>query len=351
MYPFTMLGRSDASGLGLLFCFPPFSLSLSNSGDQMIMQGKIVQNNSSMFHIYSKGVAMLRKLVFMLLVVCAVATITDASFAQCSLATARTWIAIRDNGLGRDTLWFGQDVAGSRGLDNPPLCEIELPPPPPTGVFDVRFVNPPGREGLDTPAGMGQGFKHDYRQYYDPLDVDTFKLKFQPSDAGFPFLFKWTTAGILGVSDSAWLRDEFGGFIFNVRMHVVDSLLLSNPAFSSALIIRFGATATGVKPINNLVPQQYSLEQNYPNPFNPSTTIEFAVSRLSKTDVAVFDILGKKVATLVSEQLAPGHYRVEWNGTNELGSLVSSGVYMLRMNAVDEKNQAFSAVRKLMFTK
>ncbi len=293
---------------------------------------------------------MLRKLVYMLLVVCTIAMLTDVSFAQCAPGAARTWLAIRDNGAGRDTLWFGQDAAGTYGLDNA-LCEIELPPPPPAGVFDARWVNIPGREGLDTPAGFGQGFKQDYRQYV-ASDIDTFKLKFQPSDGGFPITFNWSTSGIApGVGDSAWLQDEFGGFIFRVRMHAVDNYVLTNPAFSSALLIRFGAAVSGVQPINDLVPQQFSLEQNYPNPFNPSTTIEFAVSHLSKTDVAVYDILGKKVATLISEQLAPGYYRVQWNGTNDLGSLVSSGVYMLRMNAVDEKNQAFSAVRKLMFTK
>ncbi len=305
-----------------------------------------------MFHISLKGVAMLRKLVFMLFVVGVVMTLTmnQSANAQCAQGTARTLIFIHDNGTGADTLWFGQDATGTYGLDNP-LCEIELPPAPPAGVFDARWVNIPGREGLDTPGGFGQGFKQDYRQWVSETDIDTFKLKFQPSDAGYPVSLLWSTASILAMCDSAWLQDEFGGVIFRTRMHAAGTHIFLNPAFSSALLIRFGARTTDVKPINNLVPDQFSLLQNYPNPFNPTTTIEFAVSRASKTDVAVYDILGKKVATLISEQLAPGYYRVQWNGTNQLGSLVSSGVYMLRMNAVDEKNQAFSAVRKLRFTK
>lgn len=297
---------------------------------------------------------MLRKFVSIFFFVCVVMTLvmSQSANAQCTEGAARTWVAINDNGAGRDTLWFGQDPAGTRGL-NTGLCEIELPPPPPGGVFDARWMNPPGYEGAEPPAGLGQGVSQDYRFVTpsEPLDVDTFKVKFQPSDGGFPVTFNWSTSGIVGVCDSAWLLDEFGGVIFKVRMHVANSYIFTSPAFTTALIYRFGAKITDVAPINDLIPSQFGLQQNYPNPFNPSTTIQFAVERFAKTEVAVFDILGRKVATLVSEQLAPGFYSVNWNGKNDLGTSVSSGVYLLRMNAVGENNATFSAVRKLMLTK
>ncbi len=275
--------------------------------------------------------------------------VVQTSSAQCTQATARAWVAVGDAGAGRDTLWFGQDANGTYGL-NTPLCEIELPPAPPTGVFDARWVNIPGRDGLDTPAGLGQGVSEDYRQYIAG-DIDTFKVKFQPSDAGFPMTFRWSIANILATCDSAIFQDEFGGIVVKARMHVVDNAVVTSSAFSSMLVIRYGATVSGISPTGTELPTEFALEQNYPNPFNPSTTIRFGIEQLAKTDVAVFDILGRKIASLVSEELAPGFYNINWDGRNDLGVAVSSGTYLLRMTAVNEQNQSFSSVRKLLLMK
>lgn len=268
----------------------------------------------------------------------------------CTRPSQNAWVAVRDNGAGRDTVRFGYDGTATYGL-NTALCEIELPPAPPTGVFDVRWVNIPGREGTDTPAGMGQGFKEDYRQFVSAAKIDTHKVKFQPSDAGFPFTFNWNISGILAVCDSAILQDEFGGAIVKVRMHAVDNAVVSNAAFSSLLLIRFGQRATSVTPIDDVIPAEFALMQNYPNPFNPSTTIRFAVARLAKTEIAVFDVLGRQVSTLVSENLAPGVYDVQWNGTNNQGLAVTSGIYFVQMRSLDETNANFSDTRKLVLMK
>ncbi|MFN0157306.1 MAG: FlgD immunoglobulin-like domain containing protein [Bacteroidota bacterium] len=276
--------------------------------------------------------------------------LVDTGSAQCTQGAARTAIVVTDNGSGRDTLWFGQDPAGSYGL-NTPLCEIELPPPPPSGVFDVRWANIPGRDGLDTPGGLGQGFTEDYRAYTVPNDIDTFRVKFQPSEGGFPFTFTWSTAHILAMGDSAVLQDEFGGVIIKVRMHAVNIAVVPSPAFTSLILIRYGARPSEVEPVGSELPTSFELTQNYPNPFNPSTTIRFGVEHLAKTDVVVFDVLGRKVATLVSEELSPGFYNVNWDGRNDLGVAVSSGTYLLRMTAVDAQNQSFSSVRKLLLMK
>src|SRR5690606_14800998 len=71
--------------------------------------------------------------------------------------------------------------------------------------------------------------------------------------------------------------------------------------------------------------------QNYPNPFNPTTTIEFSLGRADYTTVKVFDTLGREVRTLVAAQTPAGTHRVEWNGLDQTGRAVSSGVYILQV--------------------
>ena len=80
----------------------------------------------------------------------------------------------------------------------------------------------------------------------------------------------------------------------------------------------------------------FELQQNYPNPFNPSTQIRFTLPRASKVRVRVFDATGREVATLLEGALTAGPHALLWNGQNENGEIVRSGVYFLRLEAGDE---------------
>ncbi len=83
-----------------------------------------------------------------------------------------------------------------------------------------------------------------------------------------------------------------------------------------------------------LVPLEYSLSQNYPNPFNPSTNIDYQLKELSTVSLEIFNILGQKINVLVDNKLQnPGQYRVSWDGTNQSGSKVSTGIYIYRIRA------------------
>ena len=82
------------------------------------------------------------------------------------------------------------------------------------------------------------------------------------------------------------------------------------------------------------VPQEFALGANYPNPFNPSTKINFNISKPEgSVSLKVFDVLGREVKTLMNEPMQPGQYFVEWDGTNNQGNAVTSGVYIYRMVA------------------
>jgi hypothetical protein len=88
---------------------------------------------------------------------------------------------------------------------------------------------------------------------------------------------------------------------------------------------------TKVNPVE--VPKTFALEQNFPNPFNPTTMIRFALPNDSKVSLKVFDILGREVRTLLNGDVAAGINTVQWNGRNNAGQMVSTGVYIYRIEA------------------
>jgi hypothetical protein len=76
------------------------------------------------------------------------------------------------------------------------------------------------------------------------------------------------------------------------------------------------------------LPDGFALEQNYPNPFNPSTAVRFTVNTAGITSLKVYDVIGREVATLVNEQLAPGTYDARFDG-----SALASGFYLYRLQS------------------
>lgn len=85
------------------------------------------------------------------------------------------------------------------------------------------------------------------------------------------------------------------------------------------------------------LPTRYALYQNYPNPFNPNTSIRYFVGTQTPTKVSlkVYNVAGQVVKTLVDDQRAPGEYLETWDGRNEEGQAVASGVYFYRLNVSD----------------
>ncbi|MCD6250607.1 MAG: M6 family metalloprotease domain-containing protein [candidate division Zixibacteria bacterium] len=108
------------------------------------------------------------------------------------------------------------------------------------------------------------------------------------------------------------------------------------------------ATAVEDNTTDNLLPTSFALDQNYPNPFNPSTTISYSIEagQVGQTNLAIFNVLGQKVATLVDQVQGPGYYSVEWSGRGADGSPVASGIYFYRLTNGDR-----SETRKLMLLK
>jgi len=85
------------------------------------------------------------------------------------------------------------------------------------------------------------------------------------------------------------------------------------------------------------------LSQNYPNPFNPVTTIEYSLAHEGYVELKIFNVQGQRIRTLVSESKLPGRHKVSWDGRNDMGREVTSGIYFYRL-----QTGQFVSVKKMI---
>ena len=97
---------------------------------------------------------------------------------------------------------------------------------------------------------------------------------------------------------------------------------------------------------NDVLPGVFRLHQNYPNPFNPETMIQFDVPQRVDLILSVYDLLGRKVKTLVQDNLDIGSYSVKWSGLSDTGEMLPSGMYFYELNS-----SKFHSVKKLILVK
>ncbi|MBN2088262.1 T9SS type A sorting domain-containing protein, partial [candidate division KSB1 bacterium] len=94
------------------------------------------------------------------------------------------------------------------------------------------------------------------------------------------------------------------------------------------------------------IPEAFVLSQNYPNPFNPTTEIVYALPKDVTVSLTIYNTLGHKIATLVNEKQAAGTYRTMWDGRDEFGKNVATGIYFYHLQAGD-----FSTTMKMLLVK
>ena len=153
-----------------------------------------------------------------------------------------------------------------------------------------------------------------------PANSATFKVHFAPSDTG---LFE-------------------------------DTIRISSNAFEGDSVVPLsgvGIPATGVRWIEGSTeeesrPTTFSVSRNYPNPFNPVTNFKVTLPEASHVKIEIFNILGQKVKTLVDKDMRAGIFIVDWDGKDDRGLEVSSGVYFYRIIAGD-----FSDIKKMVLLK
>ena len=98
--------------------------------------------------------------------------------------------------------------------------------------------------------------------------------------------------------------------------------------------------------VEGVIPESFVLEQNYPNPFNPSTTIKYQLPKAEKVRIAIYDLTGRQVRELLNGHKEAGSYFIQWNGLNQVGQTVATGLYIYQIQAGQ-----FNQLRKMLFVK
>jgi len=258
----------------------------------------------------------------------------------------------------------------------------------------------------DTPAGFSNGALHSAHPYEDNkevtalllipiiVDAENAVLSFddialiEPGEQGAPFGnpffydyvvvegssdggISWTPLadGYDATFDSQWLEAYEAQTQADPQLFVSQKLdLLDTFAAGDEVLIRFRlfadqniagwgwiidnlqiqeATSTSTSDDPGL-PSAFSLHANYPNPFNPTTTISYELPQNTDVEMAIYDVSGRLVRSLLPRQeQAAGTYTVTWDGRNEAGATVASGMYLYRMST----GAGFSETRRMVLIK
>ena len=281
-----------------------------------------------------------------------------AALAQPPNASILTINVGDDQGSATYVMAFGSHIKATWGMGSPAArdsldltyIEKESPPLPP----GLGVVWRPSRSS----ANWGIGFlKYDIKDWTDAARIDTFKLYFNnQSEGGADITLTWPDAATLGAHCTAAsikigtdVIDMFTQTSFTIPDAGDNGILQAFIYKTGAILVE--TIGTAVKQEKTVIPEEFRLYHNFPNPFNPTTTITFDILKSSNVDVSIYNILGQKVTTLVSQELAPGTYSTTWDATSSLNVTVSSGVYYVRMIARDRGVEQYSAQYKLLFVK
>jgi hypothetical protein len=225
-------------------------------------------------------------------------------------------VTITDAAGRSQSLYIGND--GQLGRE---LSFYELPPVPPAGLFDVRFSS---QRMVETYPDV-------------QADVKTLEYPIAIQGAVYPVVVSWEMNSPVKGSRKMTFTDLANGKSVQQVMEGAGYLMIKSENVKSVGI----RISEGVN-----LPTTFAMSQNYPNPFNPVTHFTVDLPKSTEVEVAVYDLLGRKIASLLSGNQAAGQYTLEWNGRDANGVGVPTGMYFLRLSS-DE----FTATQKVMLMK
>jgi hypothetical protein len=128
----------------------------------------------------------------------------------------------------------------------------------------------------------------------------------------------------------------------------VDDEVIFVPHSSSLLLSKAAPAASDGEAANKStgVAASYELSQNYPNPFNPTTTIRFNLKENGAVRLTIYNLRGQEVRTLIATEMNAGQHEIIWDGKDEHGQLVPSGVYLYKLSV-----NGFVQTKKMSFVK
>lgn len=228
------------------------------------------------------------------------------------------------------TISFGIDPTATDSTDTW-LGEANLPPFPPTGVFEARFIMP-----FDSFSGVVASYR-DYRNAFFPFSGEKiYRIKYQPG-SGSTIKISWNFPSNI----TGRLQDVILGSLIDVTMIGADSFIVNDPiAFDQLKMTIFYNNVTNIidEPI---LPLSVQLSQNFPNPFNPTTSLEFSLDKSAFVSITLYDVLGNMVKVLTSKEYPEGKHVIRLDATG-----IESGTYFYMLHT-----GRISLTRKMMLIK
>jgi len=211
----------------------------------------------------------------------------------------------------------------------------------------VRVNNdPPGKEQFFTWMTVDQTTGYLYFVFYDRRnysDNQTDVYMAKSTDGGSTFTNFVVSSSPFIPNSSTFFGDYTNVTAANGVVRPIWARLQGGVLSVWTAIVNF---PLAIKSPSNQIPESFDLSQNFPNPFNPGTKIRFDVPSGNMSTIPVrltlYDILGRELAVLVNESLAPGSYEYEWNA-----SIYSSGIYFYNLSA----GNMFSETKKMILSK
>ncbi|NUN69590.1 MAG: choice-of-anchor D domain-containing protein [Bacteroidetes bacterium] len=217
------------------------------------------------------------------------------------------------------------------------------------GWDDEDFVKPPSSPGSGSSIAVsnhGMRLSADYRAFHAQGNV--WEVMVSGSSSEGTVSISVALSGSLPEGFGLYVLDPVTERIYDVRTVTAVDITFSRGETSRPLRFIAGDARFVQEQSNGvpLVPLEYALSQNFPNPFNPVTTIIYSLAHSSDVKLEIFNILGQKVRTLVDAPRSIGVYSVQWDGKDNHGILLSSGIYYYQI-----QTKGFRAARMMTFVK
>lgn len=193
---------------------------------------------------------------------------------------------------------------------------------------------------------------------YSPTFSDTTIERFKKIDfsvdamdtTGYDLSYSWTVNGSSQSQDNVFNYTAAAFRLPRTDTVIVD---ISNGYKSTQhlWIVHVVVQITGIEDGQTGLPDKFTVSQNYPNPFNPSTTIRYTLPQQSHVKVKIFNVLGNEIRGLVNGEQSAGYKNLVWDGLDNHGNAVSSGIYFYKITASTNSNILFQKVKRMLLIK
>jgi len=248
-------------------------------------------------------------------------------------------------GTAGDTVWVNSNQTRTGSFAN-----FSIPGTAPrnfiAGFWNDLYLEPDGH-GTVWYKQVGTQLIVQYNRvgnFNDPTDTTTtFQIVLDRADSSMTF--KYLDVGTTGLELSGLVAAQASSTNLWTFINGFGYPIESQPANNKSIKLKYTGSTVGVNQDPG-IPSKYALYANYPNPFNPTTTIKYDLAARAEVELTIYNILGAKVADLVNGVQEAGTFRATWDGRNQKGEAVASGLYIYRLKA-----GSFLETRKMVLLK